>query len=1005
MTQYNTSLKLLYESQNTSSIAMLAKALGVTESVLNKAHDLVINGLSTNIKFDEYLNRLQIALQNVMATDRDDDGIKIEDIAEHANLFLRRYKNQISNTLVKVYEEQIGYYFNKTSELSKELSQIVDKFNPYIKKLDTNSELGDITENFITVNNMKLLYESDDANLNNQKIFYSLDLKTMFIDLEKKSKSLSFKSIQMKDSILNDIVESHNKGKKEFEDALKNHLRITSLPKYNYDEFTGIKDIVDFVDEFVQERVKETISLAYVTSIISNQQYFNESGIKLETGGIENHVDLVDTTFTVKGDDLPWADILVKRYGNDTARLNKVYNDFITDSLLKYMMINNDKIYTSVQKEYKAQYDLEKQKLQSEQNSLNAEFDLEIKSLEKKATLKLEQATRRANRKKASRERKLNHLKIRNSDANEETQKILDNMSKFYTSFGAVAGGVGGTYFASGMITSAFAATSVKAFIATLAFTPFGMAAAIGGAALVGAKVGKGFSGFKASKESVRKSLGLSSKSYGESGIDPKTGNVNLDDLDPSKSLLRDTLWGPENVTPDKYSSFDERQKMEGEYLKIQDAIEEEYENALEEAENEFMNVTSDEIKAQGLEKINRANEIDIKLKELDLQFANEFEHIKQRMLSSASFQSLRSAVSAVILNATKLAKNAINTESITSIVDNLLLEADTQQLGPEFIEQGLTSLGVDNVSNDLNEVVAYITKSIFDIDIPGIKKINLDAQALEAKSLQEKENIKSKEEERIPPGQPANNSITEPEFLPQITDNVNPETIIPLVNFSGSDNLQTFLKELATNQDLQSVIEQVILGEKMTYQELVSEISEVSDSLSGFEKAIVQGLDAFKQSLPPIPLELAKQIIKDKIKPSDSKIIEFNPDSKPENLKYKKVYEEQDFKPRIVLLSQFFKIDKSANKINDNVREFIRPKLSDFVNSIMYIDDEDNNELSYEIVDQFANLIIRNYDASEVLEENSSFNIARRNLSLIAERRLKMERDIHNVLYKAWKI
>lgn len=1005
MNQYNTSLKLLYESQSSSGSALLAKTLGVTEAVLNKAHDLVISGLTSNIKFSEYLNRLQIALQNVTATQRGDEGIEIDDIAEHANLFLRRYKNQISNTLIRVYEEQIGYYFNRTLDLDREISQIVDKFNPFIKKLTKDPKLDDITENFITVNDMKLLYESDDSNANKQKMFYSLDLKAMFVHLEKKSESLSFSSIQMKDSVLQDIIKSHYEGRKEFEDALKNHLRITSLPKYDYDALTETNDIVEFIDKFVQERVKETISLAYVTSIISNQQYFNENGIKLETGGIENHIDLIDTTFTVKGDDLPWADILVKRYGNDSTRLNKVYNDFITDSLLKYMMIKNDAIYTSVQKEYKAKYDLEKQKLQSEQDSLKAQFDLEIKSLEQKATLKLKQATRRANRKKASRERKLNRLRLRNSEANEETKQIVNRLGKFGAGFGGFLGASAGAYSAYGVLGGALTAGSITKILGGLALAPLGMTF-IGGTLLAaGVGAGYGISKIITKHDVLRQLCGLESRTYGVSGVQDD-GSVDLDQLDPSKIALSKRFKG-RGADADNNSDFQSRQEMEDNYLKIQDAIEEEYENALEEAENEFMNVTSDEIKAQGLEKINRANEIDIKLKELDLQFANEFEHIKQRMLSSSSFQSLRSAVSAVILNTTKLAKNAINTESLVNIVDNLLLEADAQQLGPEFIEQGLTSLGVSNVSNDLNEVVAYIAKSIFDIDIPGIKQINLDAQALEAKSLQEKEARESKQEELVPPGKAADTRIPEPELAVSLESEVEPEHIMPMINISGRDNLQGFLQELATNEDLQSVIENVILGEKMTYQELANEISGASNKLTGFEKAIVQGLDTFKQSLPPIPLELAKQIIKDKIGSLESKIIDLDIGDRPGKLAYKKVYEENDIKPRIALLSQFFKIDKGDKDIKDDVKEFIKPKLSSFVSSIMQLKDaeDDVKDIEYEVADDFSKNIILNYATPESLDESTSLNITRRNLSLIAERRLKMERDIHNVLYKAWKI
>lgn len=976
MNKMNTSLKLLYEVSSQDQIDAY-DMLGVPRDIFDAANTSVLNTISTGHDFNDYLQKLRLALQNVLASKRGSNGIPIDKIADHANLFLKRYKNQIANTILEVYEKQIGYRFFKIPELNNDLLENVVDFNPYIKKLSNEPSLGNITENFITVNSMKLLYESDI-----QEAYYELDLKRMFADIDAGAEKLKFENVFINENAIKDIHDSHKKGEKEFSIALKTHLRIKSLPNYKYNPSQDLGGLIDLIDEYLRERVKDTIALAYTTSIISNKRYFEENGISLNTGGIEQHVDIIDTPLSVENESLTWADSIVKQYGDDSERLNRVYNDFITDSVFKYLISTSDPMYTSLKDTLIAQKVVKIEELNKKKDNLVTTFNKEINILKNKKEVLYKRAVRKAEKKAHVRTRKLVALRARNSEISEQETDLAENLTKFMQGAGLSVGAVGGILSSYGSISAALSSAGALNIIGGTAAAIVGIPFAVGTGIAIGAGVGYGLGYFNKRSNKIRKLLGNEPK-YGKTGVS-HSKRVNLD-----KVFSGD---GDDVDIRDKSQVYE----LEEEYLLIQEAIEEELEQALEKAEDEFMIKTTEDIEEKYADSINQANQFDIDIKKIELKYANQFDLIKRKLLQTPSFLSLRDCISAAVLSVTKLAKRVITPEHFNKFMLDLILESVSSQANADFIKKELSSLGIENVSKEIQQTIDFITRNLFDIKIDGVESIELD-EVVQSKTAEEITKVESE------PGEPSIPSVPAPEASPVAKTQAQPQELISVINTSGGDTANKFLLELSNNRELQQIILSLIEGQETSYKELLSGIEGSSNNLDGISKAIIKGMQALRENLPPIPLDFAKQIIQDEIGTNKEKIKDIGVDKKPNEVVYRELYIEEDIKPRVALLTQYFKANKSIKEFEEDTTQFIYPQLDNFLSKVLaQSDGDDKKQLKMDYIEDLSIKIVRLYRESTKKAQNDSHT--RRNTSIIAERRLQLESDIHNVLYKTWK-
>lgn len=959
MNQFIADMKILYESAGSGQ--SIADAFGVSENDFKSVLKNVITN-HPNFQTMPASRKMQIivlALQNFKAINGT-PSIKIEDIDKFANRSLNAFKRKLPDVLLSIFKDELGIELDARSRSS--FGNINIEFNKSIIKLSKDSSLGDIVENFITVNDMKILYESATS----QESFYRLDLDDIFKSID--TTNIDLNNVELDSRIFDRINNLYNNDQrsqadKMLEDAIGTDV-VHRSPGF-------IQNPRASINTYLQSLIRDNLALAVVTAISHNSEVFNKNGIEIVTGITQNFIKQ-KKIFDFPEEDMQWADSIVRQFGSDPNTLNETFNAFIDDATMKYFMLDKspDSLYNSEKASLDKFIEMQKARLESEKKTLLDDTKIDLEILESRVMANYSNAVKVASNDRQAALNRLATRKLKDSSAEEDEIIKVENAKKFLKNLGMTAGGVYSTW---GLYNALIAAVGTKGVLASVTATASALTGGvvplamwIAGGYVAGKLAGSGMSMFKRTSL-VRRLLKIKS---------PSNETIDLD-------------------------------RKQDEYDEEAERIEQAYQQALFNADAAKVDVINNFKGGQYRAALRRANEIDVEIKQIEFNNANVYDTVRGRLVSRPIYASVRRSIAAAVLGASKVAQKAITPESYRFGSLDLLLEGEIKTITSNDISIQLKQAGISDISNEILQVTSYVLDNLFDIKVDGVDNIDLD-KVISMKTREGREEEVSK----IPAGEPAIKEIEMPERVVDLKEEVEIENVLPAINMSGGDNSNNFLQELSTNKELQEIIERLISGEKFTYETLLSEIEGTSDSLDGLEKSLIEGMDAFKQSLPPVPMEFAKQVIKDALGKNKIKIKDIDTDVeeniKPKKLQYKKLYTEDDLKARISLLSKYFKISKGKDFAKDNI-PYILPKLGYFITSILKdkssSEKEDFKNLKAKYVESLAKKIVGLYVDSQKEELEESFNITRRNLSLIAERRLKMERDIHNVLYKAWKI
>lgn len=989
MNEIITSMKLLYETSGNSQ--SIADAFGVTEQDFKGVLQRLINNTPNfgSLNPNDKMQKLIFALQNFKAINGNPD-IKIEDIARFANASLKAFKGRLPSLLMKIFKDELNIELDKSSENA--FKQINIEFNKSIIKTDKNAKLGDIVENFITVKDMKILYESS------QNLYYKLTLDDIFRTID--TTTINLDDVSLEKNLLRKILDKYkdDKARSQADKMLYDAIGTDIL--YQDSRFDS-NNAEQYISGYIKELIEDNLALAVVTAISHNTEVFNKNGIEVVSGISQSFIRQKKIFDFSDAGELPWADAIVRQLGNDPAKLQSVFDSYIDEATVKYFMLDSreDSLYKSIAN---SRIELMNKKLagkEKKRKDLLSEFDNTSKEAARNAKRKFEFAIKEASRVKQTSLKKLSLLRQRDQQVDEDNAIRTDNFKKFIQKAGVYSGGAYGVLGAySALSTAAAPFFAGKVFLTTAAAeagvgtTLTAALSSVGGAALgaplaiatplfVGWAVSKAISHYSGNRpNTLRRLLGYQKDnlSYGQ--------NKDITDEDFGKTSSK-------NMPDDKNKSFNRQAR----YLEIEDEIEKNYNEAVNTAKVNNDNAIS-RLEGDYAASLKDITQLDVDIAGIKHKYANSYEDNKNYLMTTDEFKAVRRSIASVVLAASKVGQKAIKVESMQSLANRLLLlEAEEQQINADFIDSQLLASGISDISEELRQVSSFVLKELFDIKVDGVQAIDLDKEA-------QQQTIELKEEEvkKIPAGQPAIEEIESINRVVSPNEQVEVENVLPVLNNMGGENMTNFMKELCSNPELQQVIARIIDGEKLTYSELMNEIEESSNELSGLDKALVEGIDTFKANLPPITIEFAKQIIKDKIGRNQEKIIALAQDleGKPEKLDYKSLYDNSDLKPRVTLLSQYFKITRDE-KHDPELTHYVLPQISYFVSSILKDAEKEDkiNNLDWRFLDKISfKIYTKGYNLNESVTINKK--IIKDNYL----RRLQLETDIHNVLLKTWK-